>query len=541
MVKHISVTHGIHLKSQAEAIAMNWKDTVKKQAWSCGFCVKTFVTFRDRLNHIAAQHFERGQTIDEWDTTKVIEGLLRQSGMIKAWTEKVASLPIWEVDNIIWGRDVITSLQHDLEVGPDNDKSAVNLAEAAYTACRLNWAMEAQRALAEVKSSQTFVATDFSPNQFQASLVPAPGSESDHHESLSATQIYNEISSSGPANARGTISHQPADHLLSNEKEDPNTREEIETTSIMSLEAPSLMSDTTLPSSVPAEDAAEEFAVLLFHDEIMQPLIIEASKKVEIKRLKRNFAKLLIIYADDLREEATQVLKKAAVELVRKRVQYITSCIWDSKDKRTQAMDRLLAQTSKREDRLTLYLQNLVPEDSYLSPVPVMESMQEKSEDEGCNEDFEPPEPMSNVNFTHVKNFMTQSAAYADLRRNFRDFLVAKSKSMQQPPSRQSFLDSPIESPSHDLQRAIEDATESDICVSDSEDPLESRAIGSTSFHINSKCYPFVLRIFGTFVDWILSTAEFLELREKPLDNGMKRARWQCVRLLKTAAPATKH
>ena len=102
--------------------------------------------------------------------------------------------------------------------------------------------MEAQRALAEVKPGQTFVATAFSPNQLQASLVPAPSSKSDHHESLSATQIYNEVSTSGPANARGTISHQPADHLLSNKKEDPNTSEEIETTSIMSLEAPSLTS-----------------------------------------------------------------------------------------------------------------------------------------------------------------------------------------------------------------------------------------------------------------------------------------------------------
>ena len=139
MVTHLRKIHAIH-KSQGEAIAMKFKQSVKKQAWSCGFCVNTFITFHDRMSHIAAQHFERGQTIAEWDTTKVIQGLLRQVGMIKAWTEKLASLHIWEVDNIniIWGGDVITTLQHHLEVGPSDHKSAVSLAEAAYTAWKLN-------------------------------------------------------------------------------------------------------------------------------------------------------------------------------------------------------------------------------------------------------------------------------------------------------------------------------------------------------------------------------------------------------------------
>ena len=173
MVNHLGKIHGIFPKSQGEAIAVKWKYTVKKQAWSCGFCVNTFVTFSDRLSHIATQHFENGQTIDEWDATNVIQGLLRQSGMTKAWQDKLASLPAWEVPDIVWEKDAIIDLQHHLEVGPRDNKSAVGLAEAAYIACRLNWGMEKQRVMAV--TDMTFATTAFPPKPFQARMACSPG------------------------------------------------------------------------------------------------------------------------------------------------------------------------------------------------------------------------------------------------------------------------------------------------------------------------------------------------------------------------------
>ena len=201
MVNHLSKIHGIHVKSQGEAIAVKWKHTVEKQAWSCGFCVITFVTFHDRLSHIANQHFERGQTIDEWDTTNVIQGLLQQSGLTKAWEEKLASLPTWEVEDMIWERGAVIDLQHDLEVGPNNGKSAVELVEAAYVACRLNWGMETQRAIApaEANYGETLVSTQSSPNPFQASLASAPGFDLDDHQSLPAIQEFNRVPTVGLA------------------------------------------------------------------------------------------------------------------------------------------------------------------------------------------------------------------------------------------------------------------------------------------------------------------------------------------------------
>lgn len=341
------------------------------------------------------------------------------------------------------------------------------------------------------------------------------------------------------------VLRQDRSHLLSNEPESLHASEIMETASIMSIEAPSLVSATTLPSAAPAEDAAQEFAVLLFHDEVLHPLLFEASRKVEIERLKRNFAKLLYIYAGDLREEAAEVLEKAAVELVRNRIHYITSCVWDffgpTKDSKSQAMDELLVQTSKREDRLKQYLQNLMTEDIYPSELPVIESMQGKPVDEIFDEDSEPPEPTRDVNFIHVRKFLTDSVAFAKLRQNFRDFLTPEPKSMQPPPSEQNVLDSAIKTPPQTPQKGIGDTAKRDTIVSDSESSLQTCALDSTYFHLDLERYPLVLRVCSAFIGCILWTADFLELRDKPLKNGMKRARWQCVRLPVIAVLATKY
>ena len=134
LVKHLEKCHDVQGKAQGEVIADKWKETTKKQAWSCGFCIHLTNTFGDRLKHIAT-HFERGQTLDEWDTTKVIEGLLLQPGMVNVWqTQLVASSLGCEPPGVIWEKHLVEDLQRDLEVGPSDTKHAVALAKAAYRA-----------------------------------------------------------------------------------------------------------------------------------------------------------------------------------------------------------------------------------------------------------------------------------------------------------------------------------------------------------------------------------------------------------------------
>lgn len=129
LVRHLKKCHNVQEKAQGEAVADKCKKTTKKQAWSCGFCVHPFHTFGDRLKHIA-KHFRDGQTLDQWNTTNVIEGLLLQPGMAKVWKKPLD----WSLSSNIWKKDVIKDLQDDLELGPTDRVPATALVKRVYNA-----------------------------------------------------------------------------------------------------------------------------------------------------------------------------------------------------------------------------------------------------------------------------------------------------------------------------------------------------------------------------------------------------------------------
>ena len=138
MLHHLYLEHDVEVWETRDSSVSKWRDTMKKQAWSCGFCVITFNDFKDRLHHIAS-HFEQGQEIREWDTTKLIQGLLQQPGVIKAWEEKLASLPTGEIDRRCWEKRTTKALRRDLEIGPNLKKTALDLAEAAFAASKVSF------------------------------------------------------------------------------------------------------------------------------------------------------------------------------------------------------------------------------------------------------------------------------------------------------------------------------------------------------------------------------------------------------------------
>ncbi len=134
LVKHLRNYHEVENKAQGEGIADTWKETTNKQAWSCGFCIYLFHTFGDRLQHIA-KHFEDGQTLNEWDITKVIDGLLKQPGLTNIWR-----MPLdWKFKDISWKKDAVKRLQHDLELGPSDPRHAQALVQAVYDARQSDW------------------------------------------------------------------------------------------------------------------------------------------------------------------------------------------------------------------------------------------------------------------------------------------------------------------------------------------------------------------------------------------------------------------
>lgn len=136
MVTHLDRVHGICDRTQGEAVATRWKHYIRKQTWACGFCVSTFSTFSERLKHVQA-HFEYGMTLDDWDSSRVIQGLLEQPALKEVWKAKVATLmPGFESRSLVWENTDLKDLQRKLEEGPlpggDNAEALVDAAFAAY-------------------------------------------------------------------------------------------------------------------------------------------------------------------------------------------------------------------------------------------------------------------------------------------------------------------------------------------------------------------------------------------------------------------------
>ena len=132
MVNHLKLKHNVTGEARLKTLVDQLKFKSLKQAWSCGFCVKCFLTFEERLEHISAQHFERCWKHDEWNATNVIAGLLLQPGVAAAWEHLMISKHGWNRPSIVWTKKSVKGLRIMLEEGPSAEQSAERLAEVAY-------------------------------------------------------------------------------------------------------------------------------------------------------------------------------------------------------------------------------------------------------------------------------------------------------------------------------------------------------------------------------------------------------------------------
>ena len=110
-------------------LAEYWKETIKKRHFSCGFCISHFRSLIEQLNHIDVAHYRLSHHIRDWDTNKVIRGLLLQPRVSESWQRILASHPGFMESLLRWDESVVRKLQFRLEVG---DESADILAESAF-------------------------------------------------------------------------------------------------------------------------------------------------------------------------------------------------------------------------------------------------------------------------------------------------------------------------------------------------------------------------------------------------------------------------
>ena len=184
MVNHLNKSHGVAVQAGRD-LADQWRFTVKKQAWSCGFCGSLFLDFKDRLKHIDTEHFKNYEDIQQWDFNKVIHGLLLQPSMENAWKKRTASLFAGlQREDLVWTETFAKNMRPKLEIGPSDESDANRLADEIYFAGKPKGSLnESALALPTVFPTSIAGASSLSsPNQYQAVTAQASGSAPEHSQ-----------------------------------------------------------------------------------------------------------------------------------------------------------------------------------------------------------------------------------------------------------------------------------------------------------------------------------------------------------------------
>ena len=137
IVKHLKDYHMVSERAVGESLADKWRCDLGKRFWACGFCVMLFLSFKDRLQHIGKEHYDRGQQLGQWDANKVIRGLLLQPGVDGAWKSLVDTHCFHNASELTWETSGFRDLQYKLEIGPTDERSGEHLAEIAFRASKM--------------------------------------------------------------------------------------------------------------------------------------------------------------------------------------------------------------------------------------------------------------------------------------------------------------------------------------------------------------------------------------------------------------------
>lgn len=137
LIKHLK-THGI---SDGSALAEEWRDTLDKKFYSCGFCIACFHSHTNQLNHIDNFHYKNHQHISDWESNKIILGLLLQPGVQGSWRNILTVHPRYNELGFRWSPAVVKDLQLRLE---KSEETADALALAAFNESTYDWTQETQ-------------------------------------------------------------------------------------------------------------------------------------------------------------------------------------------------------------------------------------------------------------------------------------------------------------------------------------------------------------------------------------------------------------
>ena len=135
-MRHLK-THGLSNNSSSK-LADEWKKTHEKKFFGCGFCVFLCNSLTEQLSHIDSEHFRNFSSISEWDTNKVIRGLLLQPDL-SLIVQNLLGQPFGTSENLSWHPSTVHELQLRLQ---ESNESPENLAR--ITVLQIDWNLTAR-------------------------------------------------------------------------------------------------------------------------------------------------------------------------------------------------------------------------------------------------------------------------------------------------------------------------------------------------------------------------------------------------------------
>lgn len=173
---HHRDSHGCQDCPHAKTIAKDVEASRRRTAWGCGFCGELLDEWEKRCDHVSA-HYDEGLKRDNWDHSKVIIALLKQTDVDEAWRalliRKHGSLPNPPLA-MRWSKDATgrshgehtQQLQDLLEFGACN-RDADHIVQLAYD-LGLRTNVEGVNTSADMKPSPT------TSDQPQDSVMASP-------------------------------------------------------------------------------------------------------------------------------------------------------------------------------------------------------------------------------------------------------------------------------------------------------------------------------------------------------------------------------
>ena len=136
LLRHLR-THGFS-NNASSTLANTWKKTHEKRFFGCGFCVFLCNSLTEQLSHIDSEHFRNFSSISEWDTNKVIRGLLMQPDL-SPLVQNLLGQPYVISENLSWHPSIVHELQLRLQ---ESNETAEDLAR--ITVQQIDWGLTAR-------------------------------------------------------------------------------------------------------------------------------------------------------------------------------------------------------------------------------------------------------------------------------------------------------------------------------------------------------------------------------------------------------------